>query len=146
MLEGIVIFSCGCLLTIAQDDRRDSGSNATFKDNLLLSLTTVRLSTDKIFGWQPTTASSPLEVCVLALYGWTHWLLLSVASALIVARALRPARSGLFSPDMVVNNDSVQVRFMVLRNQIQNGMGFLYNMEFTMQGMTINGQTEWTCP
>lgn len=141
MLDGIVIFSCGCLLTIAQMIEGDSGSNATFKDNLLLSLTTVRLSTDKIFGWQPTTASSPLEVCVLALYGWTHWLLLSVASALIVARALRPARSGLFSPDMVVNNDSVQVRFMVLRNQIQNGMGFLYNMEFTMQGMTINGQT-----
>jgi hypothetical protein len=30
---------------------------------------------------------------------------------------------------------------MVLRNQMQTGMGFLYNMEFTMQGMTVGGQT-----
>ena len=78
---------------------------------------------------------------VLAVYGWAHWLLLSVASALIVARALRPARSGLFSPDCVVNDDSLQVRFMCLRNQMQNGMGFLYNLEFVMQGMTLGGQT-----
>ena len=141
MLEGIVIFTCGCLLTIAQMLEGGDGTAGDFKDNLLLALTTVRLSTDKIFGWQPTTASSPLEVCVLALYGWTHWLMLSIASALIVARALRPARSGLFSPDCVVNDDSVQVRFMVLRNQMQDGMGFLYNMEFTMQGMTVGGQT-----
>ena len=86
MLEGIVIFSCGYLLTIAQMIEGDSGSNATFKDNLLLSLTTV--------AYPPTRYSvgSRLPqalrwVCVLALYGWTHWLLLSVASALIVARA-----------------------------------------------------------
>ena len=39
MLEGIVIFTCGCLLTIAQMIEGDSASNATFKDNLLLSLT-----------------------------------------------------------------------------------------------------------
>ena len=80
----------------------------------ILALTTVRLSTDKIFGWQPTKASTPLEITVLAIYGWIHWLLLSVASALIVARALRPARSGIFSPDSVVNDDSLQVRRCVL--------------------------------
>ena len=30
---------------------------------------------------------------------------------------------------------------MVLRNSNQSSMGFLYNMEFTMQGMTSSGQT-----
>lgn len=141
VLECVVIFICGLLLTLVQEIVGDDTNDSSFKDNLLLALTTVRLSTDKIFGWQPTTASSPLEVYVLAVYGWAHWLLLSVASALIVARALRPARSGLFSPDCVVNDDSLQVRFMCLRNQMQNGMGFLYNLEFVMQGMTLGGQT-----
>ena len=41
----------------------------------------------------------------------------------------------------MVNDDSLQVRFMVLRNSNQSSMGFLYNMEFTMQGMTSSGQT-----
>ena len=136
--EMLVILLCGSLLTLAQVIEEQ---NVRFRDNVILALTTVRLSTDKIFGWQPTKASTPLEITVLAIYGWIHWLLLSVASALIVARALRPARSGIFSPDSVVNDDSLQVRFMVLRNSNQSSMGFLYNMEFTMQGMTSSGQT-----
>ena len=136
--ELLVILLCGSLLTLAQVIEE---KNVRFRDNVILALTTVRLSTDKIFGWQPTKASTPLEITVLAIYGWIHWLLLSVASALIVARALRPARSGIFSPDSVVNDDSLQVRFMVLRNSNQSSMGFLYNMEFTMQGMTSSGQT-----
>ena len=136
--ELLVILLCGSLLTLAQVIEEQ---NVRFRDNVILALTTVRLSTDKIFGWQPTKASTPLEITVLAIYGWIHWLLLSVASALIVARALRPARSGIFSPDSVVNDDSLQVRFMVLRNSNQSSMGFLYNMEFTMQGMTSSGQT-----
>ncbi len=136
--EMLVILLCGSLLTLAQVIEEQ---NVRFRDNVILALTTVRLSTDKIFGWQPTKASTPLEITVLAIYGWIHWLLLSVASALIVARALRPARSGIFSPDSVVNDDSLQVRFMVLRNSIQSSIGFLYNMEITMQGMTSSGQT-----
>ena len=136
--ELLVILLCGSLLTLAQVIEEQ---NVRFRDNVILALTTVRLSTDKIFGWQPTKASTPLEITVLAIYGWIHWLLLSVASALIVARALRPARSGIFSPDSVVNDDSLQVRFMVLRHSNQSSMGFLYNMEFTMQGMTSSGQT-----
>ena len=112
--ELLVILLCGSLLTLAQVIEEQ---NVRFRDNVILALTTVRLSTDKIFGWQPTKASTPLEITVLAIYGWIHWLLLSVASALIVARALRPARSGIFSPDSVVNDDSLQVRRCVLERR-----------------------------
>jgi hypothetical protein len=43
-------------------------------------------------------------------------LLVTIASALIVARALRPQKSLVLAPDMVVTpNDGVQIRFMVVR-------------------------------
>jgi len=113
----------------------------TFASKVLLSLTTVRLSTDSIYGWQAGRPSSTAEVTVLALFGWIHWLILSVAAALIVARALRPTRSGIFSPDLVLNESGAQVRFMVLRNQLQTKLGFLYNLEFQMQAMTDGGLT-----
>ena len=85
--EILVILLCGSLLTLAQVIEEQ---NVRFRDNVILALTTVRLSTDKIFGWQPTKASTPLEITVLAIYGWIHWLLLSVASALD-RRARAPA-------------------------------------------------------
>ena len=43
-------------------------------------------------------------------------MLVTIASALIVARALRPQKSLVLAPDMVVTpNDGVQIRFMVVR-------------------------------
>lgn len=142
VLEATSIFSCAAVLTLVAILEGRGGVDAhTLGANLLLSLSTVRLSTDKIFGWNPTEPSSEAEVFVLAVFGWLHWLLMSVASAAIVARALRPARSAVFSPDAVVNEDSLQVRFMCLRNQTQGKLGFLYNLEFTLQGMTVGGQT-----
>jgi len=140
VLEASMILFCGVLLTIvAALEGVDHAE--TLGSKVLLSLTTVRLSTDSIYGWQQGKPSSTTEIAVLALFGWIHWLILSVAAALIVARALRPPTSGLFSPDMVVNESGAQVRFMVLRNQLQTKLGFLYNLEFHMQGMTAGGQT-----
>lgn len=43
-------------------------------------------------------------------------MLVTIASALIVARALRPQKSLVLAHDMVVTpNDGVQIRFMVVR-------------------------------
>ena len=43
-------------------------------------------------------------------------MLVTIASALIVARALRPQKSLVLAPDMVVTpNGAVQIRFMVVR-------------------------------
>ena len=141
MVEALMILMCGFILTFVALVEGKTVTVATLGSKVLLSLTTVRLSTDSIYGWQAGTPSTPVEIFILAIFGWVHWLILSIASALIVARALRPATSGLFSPDMVVNSDSAQVRFMVLRNQHQGKMGFLYNLEFQMQAMTVGGQT-----
>ena len=73
VLEATSIFSCAALLTLVAIIEGRGGVDAhTLGANLLLSLSTVRLSTDKIFGWNPTEPSSEAEVFVLAVFGWLH--------------------------------------------------------------------------
>ena len=78
------------LVDIAEGFTDDQTKAELFRSKLLLALTAVRLSTDSIFGWEGRRASSGIEVAILALQGWFHWILLSVAGAVIVARALKP--------------------------------------------------------
>ena len=77
------------LVDIAEGFTDDQTKAELFRSKLLLALTAVRLSTDSIFGWEGRRASSGIEVAILALQGWFHWILLSVAGAVIVARALK---------------------------------------------------------
>lgn len=138
-LEAGLIAACGVVLHIvAAIEGKDNGTS--FGKKVLLSLTTVRLSTDSVYGWQESEASSPAEIFVLAAFGWLHWTVLTVAAALIVARALRPTKSIIFAPDMVVNGEGAQIRFMVVRGTGKGApeQGMLFNLEFTAQAWNTN--------
>ena len=115
----------------------DITSASLFKSKLLLSLTAVRLSTDSIFGWTGRRASSGAEVAVLAFQGWFHWLLLSVAGAVIVARALKPLRQVIFSPDCCLTDEELTCRLQIIRHTSVT----LYNMQFQLQLVAKGGQT-----
>jgi hypothetical protein len=95
---------------------------------MLLSLATVRIASDSIFGWQERTPSSKPEVCVLALLGWCHWLLLSVAGAVIVARALKPLQQVAFAPDCVWGADDLSFRLVLIRRSV-----ILYDLQVRIQ-------------
>ena len=72
-LEVLVIVGFAILLTLAslaEAGGPDAGD--VFRGKMLLSLTSVRLGTDSIFGWQSKSASSGLEVAILAVQGWVH--------------------------------------------------------------------------
>ena len=106
----------------AEEDGALSGGDL-FMSKLLLAFSTVRISSDAIFGWNARDESSAVEVSLVALLGWMHWLLLSLMSSLIVARALKPQQQLAFAPDCVVGLNTwagqrileLSVRCMVLR-------------------------------
>jgi hypothetical protein len=133
-LETFLIVACGAALTAVALAEGKSGDAASFRGKILVSLTTVRLASDSVYGWQVSDPSSPAEIFVLACFGWGHWLLVTIASALIVARALRPQKSLVLAPDMVVTpNGAVQIRFMVVRGGGHSMEGMLYEVEITVQ-------------
>jgi len=68
------------------------GTPHDLKQKFLICLTSVRLSTDSVFGWREGPVSSALETLLLVGSSWLHWLLLNVTSAVIVSRALKPQR------------------------------------------------------
>ena len=82
------------LLTLVAAAEGASLDSTLFGEKLLLSFTTVRISTDSVYGWEEKTPSTKPEIIVLALIGWFHWLLLSVAGAIIVTRAVEAAAAG----------------------------------------------------
>ena len=133
VLEFVLIFTFALILflfaTVENSAPAGESAGSVFVSKLLLSLTSVRLSTDSIFGWKSQDASTGLEVAVLALQGWLHWLLLCVASAVIVARALKPLRQVVFSPDCVLTDDFLQIRMQVIRHQTVT----LHNVKATLQ-------------
>ena len=90
LVEAGIILAFALLLWLLAMAEGPSG-HSSFGSKLALSLSSVRLNTDSIFGWKERPASSPAEV-VLVAEGWLHWLLLNVAGAVIVARALLPDR------------------------------------------------------
>ena len=121
-LEACVIVSFAatlCVVDIAEQSTEGGAEKpgALLREKLLLSLTAVRLSTDSIFGWAARAPSSGAEIFVLAALGWCHWLLLSVAGAVVVARALKPLRQVVFSPDCVLTEDELVVRMHVIRHK-----------------------------
>jgi hypothetical protein len=127
----IVIFAATlCAVDIAERSTEGGGEKPTelLREKLLLSLTAVRLSTDSIFGWAARAPSSGTEIFVLAALGWCHWLLLSVAGAVIVARALKPLRQVVFSPDCVLTENELVVRMHVIRHRSVT----LYNPHLTL--------------
>jgi len=134
-LEVLVIVGFAILLTLAslaEAGGPDVGD--IFRGKMLLSLTSVRLSTDSIFGWQSKSASSGLEVAILAVQGWVHWLLLSLAGAVIVARALRPLQQVVFNPDCILTDDEVALRLQIIRP----GKVELVNVHINLQ-VFVNG-------
>jgi len=142
-LEVALIAACGLALWViarledaGSEEERGRG-RPSFRSKILLALTTVRLSTDSIYGWRESDPSSAAEVFVLACFGWAHWFVLSIASALIVARALRPQKALAFAPDMVVTpNDGAQIRFMPIRGSgLSDAENQLVNVDFRVQFM-----------
>jgi len=139
-LEIAMILFFGVLLTIVALIEVSSPGvpgGQVFVSKLLLALTSVRLSTDSIFGWQAHDASTGLEVAILAFQGWFHWLLLSVAGAVIVARALKPLRQVIFGPDCTLSDGEVSIRMSIIRFQTVT----LYNMSINMQVTAMGGRT-----
>ena len=68
---------------------------------------------------------------MLALLGWAHWLLLSVAGAVIVARALKPLQQVVFAPDCVYNDEFLSIRMMILRKHV-----ILYDLQVRIQAFS----------
>ena len=131
-LEAFLIAACGGALTLVA--LAEGKNDVSYRGKILMSLTTVRLASDSVYGWQTTEPSSPAEIVFLTCFGWAHWLLVTIASALIVARALRPQKSIILAPDMVITpNDGVQIRFMVVRGGLNSMEGLLYDVEITVQ-------------
>lgn len=124
------------LVDIAEGFTDDQTKAELFRSKLLLGLTAVRLSTDSIFGWEGRRASSGIEVAILALQGWFHWILLSVAGAVIVARALKPLRQVIFAPDACLSDRDLSVRMQVIRHSTVT----LYNLQFTMNLVAAGGK------
>ena len=65
----------------------------------------MRISSDSIFGWKEREPSTGPEVFVLVVGGWLHWLLLNVAGAIIVSRALLPHRQVVFAHTATIDTD-----------------------------------------
>ena len=117
-----------CLIATCEGDTLDS---EMMNQKLLLSLTTVRISSDSIYGWQTRTPSTKPEIAMLALLGWAHWLLLSVAGAVIVARALKPLQQVAFAPDCVYDDQALSIRMMILRRHM-----ILYDLQVRIQAFS----------
>ena len=133
LIEFTFIFIGSVALTsVAAAEGQDLDSDL-LSSKLMLSLTTVRISSDAIFGWAERTPSTKPEIAVLALLGWFHWLLLSVAGAIIVARALRPLQQVAFAPDCAINEMEVAIRMTVLRRTV-----VIYDVQVKMM-VTIRG-------
>ena len=133
LIEFTFIFIGSVALTsVAAAEGQDLDSDL-LSSKLMLSLTTVRISSDAIFGWAERTPSTKPEIAVLALLGWFHWLLLSVAGAIIVARALRPLQQVAFAPDCAVNEKEVAIRMTVFRRMV-----VIYDVQVKMMA-TIRG-------
>jgi hypothetical protein len=101
-VEALLIVLFGVLCAVA------SGAGS-YGEKIMLTLTTVRISSDSLFGWMPKPQSSAVEVLLLATCSWLHWLWLSVATAIIVYRALRPQRQIMFSPVCLIDEKASQV-------------------------------------
>ena len=97
-VETVVIVAFAVVLWLLAIAEKQEGADAVgpewtaFSTKLALSLSSVRLNTDSIFGFKPRPVSSGTEIMVLVIEGWFHWLLLQVAGAIIVSRALLPHR------------------------------------------------------
>ena len=127
LIEFTFIFIGSVALTLVAAAEGQDLDSDLLSSKLMLSLTTVRISSDAIFGW-----AKP-EIAVLALLEWFHWLLLSVAGAIIVARALRPLQQVAFAPDCAVNEKEVAVRMLLLRRTV-----VIYDVQVKMM-VTIRG-------
>ena len=103
------------LLSLATGQNTHETTAELFIFKLLLSLSTVRLSTDSVWGWREGPISPPIEVILLSLHSWLHWLLLNIASAIVVARAMRPLKQVTFTNDCVLDHQFLNIRLQILR-------------------------------
>jgi len=139
-VEFAFIFVGSAALVFAAAAEGTAVDTDLLSQKLMLAFTTVRISSDAIFGWEARTPSTKPEIFILALIGWFHWLLLSVAGSIIVARALRPLRQVVFAPDCVCrfggdNSDvEISVRMLILRHRTV----MLYDLRPTLMA-TVNG-------
>ena len=126
--EFTVMFLSAVMLVFIAVCEGNTMDDELLNQKLLLAFTTVRISSDSIYGWQERAPSTKPEIAVLALLGWVHWLLLSVAGAVIVARALKPLQQVVFAPDCVYNDTNLSIRMMVLRKDV-----ILYDLQVRIQ-------------
>ena len=82
----------------------------------------MRLNTDSIFGFKPRPVSSGTEIMVLVIEGWFHWLLLQIAGAIIVSRALLPHRQMVFAHACVADTDK---ELTVRLTQVRHGVALM---------------------
>lgn len=115
---------------------RSSGPSDLVGQKLLIALTSVRLNTDSIFGWNAQPKSTGWEIFVLAIGGWLHWLLLNVAGAVIVTRALAPQRQLIFSPDCILRDTELCLRIQLLRYTSST----LHNINISLQFFDRQGR------
>ena len=78
----IVVFASILTMIAALDGTGGSIDGNLFRKKFFLCLSTVRLSTDSVFGWEESTPSTDYEILALTLEGWLHWLLLNLFSAM----------------------------------------------------------------
>jgi len=132
---------------VASQDGETDAPGRLFLSKLLLAFSTVRISSDAIFGWHERDESGAVEVALVAVLGWLHWLLLSVMSSLIVARALKPQQQLVFAPDCVIGLNTwrgqrvmeLQVRCMVLRPWYLTGLQDVQlKLTLSMTGVLYN--------
>jgi hypothetical protein len=126
--EFFFILTGAVLLTLVAAAEGASLDSTLFGEKLLLSFTTVRISTDSVYGWEEKTPSTKPEIVILALLGWFHWLLLSIAGAIIVTRALKPLQQVAFAPDAIMNDEEISVRLITLRPSV-----LLYDVQIHMK-------------
>lgn len=126
--EFFFILMGAVLLTLVAAAEGASLDSTLFGEKLLLSFTTVRISTDSVYGWEEKTPSTKPEIVILALLGWFHWLLLSIAGAIIVTRALKPLQQVAFAPDAIMNDEEISVRLITLRPSV-----LLYDVQIHMK-------------
>ena len=108
--EALLILLFGVLLCGWQ---AGLGAQVTARQ-LCWTLTTVRISSDSLFGAQAAEQCGGVghrvaALLLLAACSWLHWHWLSVATAIIVYRALRPQRQIVSSPVCLIDEKASQV-------------------------------------
>ncbi|CAD7934058.1 unnamed protein product [Amoebophrya sp. A120] len=116
---GLLLFLSYHLMGVLDADYKGSsgrgaGSSSStddteFKDFILLSLSACGIGTELIFGYsRGSRVLSVLEALLLVVENWSHWIMLTISGALIIARALTPLQQVVFSHACVISDGKLK--------------------------------------